>query len=127
MERCGICMEELTEQKPLLCTHAFHEECLRQWFQISSTCPMCRRECNVEELGSSGHADTRPPQLTRYLSYSLIFISGFMLSRMHALEVLGGIILLILLLVIGCVPMGLYLMTRTLYTTGGPLRHAMPL
>ena len=58
-ERCAICLEDETVEKPLTatcgevplwqerdCGHAFHEDCLDQWLEKSETCPICRRPCD---------------------------------------------------------------------------------
>ncbi len=38
---CSICLEEV-ENIPLKCGHAFHDECVLEWFKINNTCPNCR-------------------------------------------------------------------------------------
>ena len=38
---CSICFAEMTEGKVLNCSHIFHNSCLRKWFQLRTTCPMC--------------------------------------------------------------------------------------
>jgi E3 ubiquitin-protein ligase synoviolin len=44
---CIICREEMRAtgaSKRLPCTHMFHVNCLRSWFQRQQTCPTCRRD-----------------------------------------------------------------------------------
>ena len=38
---CSICFTEMNEGKVLQCCHIFHKACLRKWFQLRTTCPMC--------------------------------------------------------------------------------------
>ena len=38
---CSICYAEMNEGKVLQCSHIFHNACLRKWFQLRTTCPMC--------------------------------------------------------------------------------------
>ena len=33
---------EKVENIPLKCGHAFHDECVLEWFKINNTCPNCR-------------------------------------------------------------------------------------
>lgn len=47
---CPICIEEIElpiskDGIRLLCSHVFHEKCIREWFTRigNATCPMCRR------------------------------------------------------------------------------------
>ncbi|XP_045187016.2 uncharacterized protein LOC123544923 [Mercenaria mercenaria] len=41
---CSICFSTLDVGKALPCTHTFHEECLRQWFQVRIVCPTCNSQ-----------------------------------------------------------------------------------
>ncbi|KAI6199323.1 RING-type E3 ubiquitin transferase [Aphelenchoides besseyi] len=44
---CIICREEMTVEsgaKKLPCSHIFHPNCLRSWFQRQQTCPTCRTD-----------------------------------------------------------------------------------
>lgn len=36
--------------KRLTCGHAFHTECIMQWFRMSNVCPVCRVEQNGDPL-----------------------------------------------------------------------------
>ena len=38
---CSICFAEMDAGKVLHCSHIFHTACLRKWFQLRSTCPLC--------------------------------------------------------------------------------------
>lgn len=44
---CTICYEPIDNPngtRCLPCSHAFHESCLRQWFEEHTTCPYCRAD-----------------------------------------------------------------------------------
>ncbi|XP_051222014.1 uncharacterized protein [Lolium perenne] len=45
-DACPICMEELADGVTGLpgCSHAFHRECILEWFGKAPTCPCCRRD-----------------------------------------------------------------------------------
>ncbi|TMW64212.1 hypothetical protein Poli38472_012834 [Pythium oligandrum] len=58
-ECCSICLGEWHDEEcvdmnvvKLPCLHAFHEECLMEWLQGNTHCPMCRDEPGVAS-GSS--------------------------------------------------------------------------
>lgn len=42
---CSICIEDIVvgdEYTKLECSHSYHRECLKQWIEVKSTCPLCR-------------------------------------------------------------------------------------
>ena len=40
---CSICREALPDVAVYLpCDHTFHSECIKEWFNTHSTCPICR-------------------------------------------------------------------------------------
>ena len=44
-EECSICLD--TNNKVWIktkCNHAYHEECFKDWIQISKSCPICREQ-----------------------------------------------------------------------------------
>lgn len=44
-QTCAICLEAFQQGElliALLCSHAFHSECVTRWFQRSAQCPLCR-------------------------------------------------------------------------------------
>lgn len=48
-EQCSICMnsyETYENLRILECKHYFHKQCIEQWLQTRSTCPLCRGNTN---------------------------------------------------------------------------------
>jgi hypothetical protein len=42
---CSICIEDIVvgdEYTKLECSHSYHRNCLKQWIEVKSTCPLCR-------------------------------------------------------------------------------------
>lgn len=45
VQECSVCHEALgRDVGTLWCNHRGHESCMRQWFAISFTCPLCRSD-----------------------------------------------------------------------------------
>jgi hypothetical protein len=45
LSECPICLEEFTSNEEvahLPCHHIFHTTCVKEWFGIHLTCPLCR-------------------------------------------------------------------------------------
>jgi len=42
---CSICCDEIEKDEihNTKCKHTFHKQCIDKWFEIKSTCPMCRK------------------------------------------------------------------------------------
>ena len=44
-DECSICLDLIDNNScTLKCSHNFHKECIKEWFQQKSICPNCRRE-----------------------------------------------------------------------------------
>lgn len=45
-EECSICLGGIHPEtrRELACTHTFHSECINDWMNRGSTCPMCRTQ-----------------------------------------------------------------------------------
>jgi hypothetical protein len=52
-EDCSICLENTKENDTqLICGHIFHNECLREWLNEHTTCPVCRAILPILETKS---------------------------------------------------------------------------
>ena len=58
--QCPICLKEFKKSnvndensksavKVSECEHIFHSECLRKWLELTSNCPMCRKELPTDD------------------------------------------------------------------------------
>jgi E3 ubiquitin-protein ligase RNF115/126 len=53
-KNCVICLNDFEKsQKALItpCTHLFHSDCIRSWFETQNTCPICKYVIDGESLG----------------------------------------------------------------------------
>lgn len=44
---CSICLENFEQDdrvRVLTCRHYYHDECIKEWFERSSTCPLCNQD-----------------------------------------------------------------------------------
>lgn len=48
---CAVCLSKFEDQEELTllpkCDHAFHTDCINEWFASSSTCPVCRNDLQL--------------------------------------------------------------------------------
>ncbi|KAL3530239.1 hypothetical protein ACH5RR_009561 [Cinchona calisaya] len=54
-DACSICLEEFVESDPSTvtnCKHEFHLQCVLEWCQRSSKCPMCWQPISLKDPGS---------------------------------------------------------------------------
>jgi hypothetical protein len=69
-EQCIICLEEHVGLRKLPCRHAYHHECLVEWFQAQNkkspshdsnnrSCPCCRRQVSEDSIASAREALTQ--------------------------------------------------------------------
>jgi hypothetical protein len=56
-KNCVICLNDFEKGQKILiipCTHFFHSDCIKSWFQSKNTCPICKykivAEDNLEQL-----------------------------------------------------------------------------
>lgn len=45
---CSICVEKINNPHKLICNHSFCKTCIFKWFNISKTCPLCRKSIQVD-------------------------------------------------------------------------------
>lgn len=45
VKECSICLDNLSksEEKVLSCSHTFHSQCVDEWLEYQSSCPVCRQ------------------------------------------------------------------------------------
>ncbi|XP_006304723.2 RING-H2 finger protein ATL81 [Capsella rubella] len=55
-DQCSICLTEFMDDDTIrlisTCNHSFHTICIDLWFEGHKTCPVCRRELDVEDRTS---------------------------------------------------------------------------
>lgn len=51
---CPICREEMESGKKILCGHAFHTNCLKQWAEKQQVCPICRHVMFSDDIVQLG-------------------------------------------------------------------------
>jgi len=60
---CAICQDAVTsacvEIHP--CLHRFHGACIRQWFETSVRCPVCRHDIRTDQEDQTSVASTETP------------------------------------------------------------------
>jgi len=92
---CSICMSnEKTVNAELPCKHMFHENCLRDWVEMSETasCPLCRGEASVGKYIMDGMSITfRDKWSVRANHYPILLnVDGeWMVNPDHAQLVVG--------------------------------------
>lgn len=54
-KECSICQDEFKEPIRLPCNHIYCEQCISEWLDQETTCPMCRAQ--VPQSGNWPYAD----------------------------------------------------------------------
>ena len=63
-KECSICLLDYSdgdEIRDLACKHFFHKECVDNWLQSETTCPLCRVSLRPEPLATDGEPEIVPP------------------------------------------------------------------
>jgi hypothetical protein len=50
---CSICLETLNNDNDinkLSCSHTYHNECIKLWYEKNKTCPLCRSKIIIPSL-----------------------------------------------------------------------------
>ena len=50
--QCAICLTDFEDKdkvRLLSCTHVYHDDCIGQWFEANSSCPVCKHNLNTNE------------------------------------------------------------------------------
>jgi hypothetical protein len=85
-KQCKICLKRMTKQteKELVCGHKFHKNCIQQWFNITSRCPLCK----VKQPGvSSIKTPPRKKQLEREIIDIEKQLKGFYQQKQQGQQV----------------------------------------
>ncbi|KAF8184833.1 hypothetical protein BJ912DRAFT_852939, partial [Pholiota molesta] len=70
--RCPICLDDYAPTDPVQklsnCSHWLHRECLTQWLQSATTCPVCRESVNIPPSSafSASRLPRYPPRLNPF-------------------------------------------------------------
>jgi len=67
-QQCSVCWDDFKldeDVRQLRCEHIFHEACIIPWLELHNTCPVCRKEQEVnpeqsaktEVAGSTSHSE----------------------------------------------------------------------
>lgn len=70
-DSCSICLTIFHEDtshvaRQAYCGHRFHEDCLFRWFQMHTTCPVCRCQFHADD-------DDDYPSISDYSNYDVEF------------------------------------------------------
>ncbi|KAI8553824.1 hypothetical protein RHMOL_Rhmol05G0046200 [Rhododendron molle] len=64
---CAVCLSKFEDVEVLRllpkCKHAFHINCVDQWLESHSSCPLCRQRISVEDLAGSNSSRVLSSQL----------------------------------------------------------------
>lgn len=64
---CAVCISEFEDSETLRllprCDHVFHPQCIDAWLASHSTCPVCRANLSVNELGGDSERDAESIRL----------------------------------------------------------------
>ncbi|XP_060215677.1 E3 ubiquitin-protein ligase ATL42-like [Lycium barbarum] len=59
---CAVCLSKFEDIEILrllpMCKHAFHIDCIDQWLEKHSTCPLCRHKISSEDLSLLTYSDS---------------------------------------------------------------------
>ena len=50
LDDCSICLENIINEehkKITTCNHTFHEECMAKWMSLNHSCPLCRKNLDL--------------------------------------------------------------------------------
>ena len=63
-ETCAICLDNMKKEqiekmsvKSLDCGHSFHTECIKDWINKKSACPICRQQIDLNNRDNSNKND----------------------------------------------------------------------
>lgn len=50
VQKCAICLEDISHGAMTPCAHYFCESCLQSWLPIRRTCPLCNRQIDQDQI-----------------------------------------------------------------------------
>lgn len=74
---CDICFLKLKKGVELACAHNYHRQCILKWYDVSKTCPKCRRKIKYVWYHQSSTWNVSPPKkrTIEWTKEYLIFLS----------------------------------------------------
>ena len=54
LDDCSICLENIINEETkqiTSCNHTFHEECMAKWMSLNHSCPLCRKNLDLNIYG----------------------------------------------------------------------------
>ena len=62
---CVICLETFDTHDSIImlpCKHAFHKNCIQEWFKFKLTCPLCNQQFFVSDSPEREYIDDNEPE-----------------------------------------------------------------
>ena len=113
---CPICLEDLTSDTlSLVCSHTFHKQCVEQWTETESTCPVCRAQLDDRKKNPIQVMPDNHPHMRREMDVSATMVAFFSVMLFVSLPTVENTLIAMMCL-IACKKMG-YPLTLTLLLT----------
>jgi hypothetical protein len=61
-EECSICYDAMIDSVKLACNHSFHSDCIAEWSNVNTVCPLCRSCIVIVTPASTNNTDSRPTE-----------------------------------------------------------------
>ncbi|GAN03740.1 E3 ubiquitin-protein ligase RNF115-like [Mucor ambiguus] len=61
---CAVCKDQFESQEQVIelpCEHIFHDECIKPWLKLNSTCPVCRRSVLPDQQEQDNNNNSNGP------------------------------------------------------------------
>ena len=74
-DECAICLDtQQGTKKKLPCGHVLHSDCLKKFFAVSLSCPMCRREYRMKVKTDYGRLISQRAQIIELIDKELFYV-----------------------------------------------------